>query len=269
MKLPNLELISYAHGSGSGASTPLLFVHGAWHGAWCWDVHFLPWFYEQGYNVYALSLRKHGNSNGNKPLWRTGIADYVNDVETVMAQLSAPPVVIGHSMGGFVVQKLLEKNKTPLAGAVLLAPMPNFSAWKIVLQLARLYPLRFIMANLNLSFYAFVNTPELVKQLFFSDNMPLNEVTVFAKQMQDESYRVMWEWLLQLPKPHHIQKLPPVLVAGAGNDFLIPPKETQRTARIYHTQAVILPHLAHDIMLDSNWQAAASLLKEWLAAHIA
>jgi len=268
VKLPNLELISYVHGNGGQTSTPLLFVHGAWHGAWCWDVHFLPWFYKHGYNVYALSLRKHGNSNGSKPLWRTGIADYVRDVETVMAQLAAPPVVIGHSMGGFVVQKLLKKNKVPLAGAILLAPMPNFGAWKIVLKLARLYPLRFVMANLTLSFYGFVNTPKLVKQLFFPENMPLNEVTVFAKQMQDESYRVMWEWLLQLPPHRRIQKLPPMLVACAGKDFIIPASNMQKTARFYHTEAVILPHLAHDMMLDPNWLAAASLLKEWLATHI-
>jgi hypothetical protein len=27
---------------------PLLFVHGAWHGAWCWDEHFLDLFADKG-----------------------------------------------------------------------------------------------------------------------------------------------------------------------------------------------------------------------------
>ena len=29
-------------------SYPLLFLHGAWHGAWCWDEHFLDFFATQG-----------------------------------------------------------------------------------------------------------------------------------------------------------------------------------------------------------------------------
>jgi hypothetical protein len=28
--------------------TPLLFVHGAWHGAWCWEEKFLPYFADRG-----------------------------------------------------------------------------------------------------------------------------------------------------------------------------------------------------------------------------
>lgn len=29
-------------------TTPVLFVHGAWHGAWCWDEHFLDFFADKG-----------------------------------------------------------------------------------------------------------------------------------------------------------------------------------------------------------------------------
>jgi pimeloyl-ACP methyl ester carboxylesterase len=32
---------------------PLLFVHGARHGAWCWDEHFLDFFADRGYACYA------------------------------------------------------------------------------------------------------------------------------------------------------------------------------------------------------------------------
>jgi len=33
---------------GTGKATPLVFVHGAWHGAWCWDEFFLPCFADKG-----------------------------------------------------------------------------------------------------------------------------------------------------------------------------------------------------------------------------
>ena len=60
--------------------TPLLFVHGAWHGAWCWDVHFLDYFAQHGFAAHAVSLRGHGNSEGRSKLRGTRIADYVQDV---------------------------------------------------------------------------------------------------------------------------------------------------------------------------------------------
>ena len=41
---------------------PLLFVHGSWHGAWCWDEHLLDFFADKGYRAVALSLRGHGEA---------------------------------------------------------------------------------------------------------------------------------------------------------------------------------------------------------------
>src|SRR4051812_12710578 len=77
---------------------PLLFVHGAWHGAWCWDEHFLDFFANKGYRALAVSLRGHGNSPTSKALRSCSIADYVDDVASVADSLRTPPVVIGHSM---------------------------------------------------------------------------------------------------------------------------------------------------------------------------
>jgi pimeloyl-ACP methyl ester carboxylesterase len=49
---------------------PLLFVHGGWHGAWCWDDHFLDFFADAGYRAVAVSLRGHGTSPTAKPARR-------------------------------------------------------------------------------------------------------------------------------------------------------------------------------------------------------
>ena len=42
--------------------TPLLFLHGTGHAAWCRDENFLPYFPEKGFSSHALSLRGHGKS---------------------------------------------------------------------------------------------------------------------------------------------------------------------------------------------------------------
>jgi pimeloyl-ACP methyl ester carboxylesterase len=49
---------------------PLLFVHGGWHAAWCWDENFLGFFADRGYRSIALSLRNHGNSDKKNPCQR-------------------------------------------------------------------------------------------------------------------------------------------------------------------------------------------------------
>ncbi len=84
---------------------PLLFVHGGYHGAWCWDEHFLGFFSDKGFRAAAVSWRGHGRSSLSKPLRSCSIADYVDDVRSAADNLGGQPVVIGHSLGGFVVQK--------------------------------------------------------------------------------------------------------------------------------------------------------------------
>ena len=109
-----LEVLDRAPRSASD-KPPILFVHGAWHGAWCWDEHFLDYFAEKGYRSVALSLRGHGNSTAPKSMRFCSIADFVDDIDTVAKSLPEPPVVIGHSLGGFVVQKYLESHEAPAA----------------------------------------------------------------------------------------------------------------------------------------------------------
>lgn len=117
---------------------PLLFVHGSWHGAWCWDEHFLNFFADKGYRAVAVSLRGHGNSPTSKPLRACSIADYVDDVASVADSLPARPVVIGHSMGGGVVQKYLESHQAP--AGVLLASFPPQGIAATYLKFARRHP---------------------------------------------------------------------------------------------------------------------------------
>ncbi|NDP38037.1 MAG: alpha/beta hydrolase [Rhodoferax sp.] len=64
------------------------------------------------------------------------LADYVGDVAQVARQLSAAPIVIGHSMGGLVVQKYLQMHGAP--AGVLMASIPPTGVLRTALHLARL-----------------------------------------------------------------------------------------------------------------------------------
>jgi len=127
-----LEVIDKGHCSDAHP-TPVLFVHGALHAAWCWDEHFLNFFADNGYRVLALSLRGHGGSPTSKRLRSCSSADYVEDMCSVADSLPATPLVIGHSMGGFIVQKYLETHRAP--AGVLMASVPPRGHLRAALRL--------------------------------------------------------------------------------------------------------------------------------------
>jgi len=78
-------------GQAATHGTPVLFVHGGYHAAWCWDEHFLDFFAARGYRALAPSLRGHGDSPLTGPLNECSIAAYVRDIASVADGLPTPP----------------------------------------------------------------------------------------------------------------------------------------------------------------------------------
>jgi pimeloyl-ACP methyl ester carboxylesterase len=255
-----LELIS-KYPPGNAHATPLLFVHGAWHAAWCWDVHFLDYFAAAGFASHAVSLRGHGASEGHDRLRWTRIAEYVEDVAQTAKEFSSPPVVIGHSMGGRVIQKYLEKYDAP--AAVLLSSVPPCGVLAATLRIARRHPWIFTKINLTLSLYPLVANAELAREAFFSEGLAENTAQAYAKQLQDESYLSYLDMMLfHLPKAELIKT--PVLVLGGARDKIFMPGEFAATARAFKTQPEIFPETAHDMMLEPRWQDVADRIVRWL-----
>jgi len=166
--LQELELIERLP-AGKAHLKPILFVHGAWHGAWCWEEFFLPYFADQGFHVKALSLRGHGNSEGRNRLRTTRISDYVVDVQTAFDSFDKPPVLVGHSMGGLIVQKFLESavpNSVPKA--FLLASVPPNGVWKTTLGILTRHPLVFLQVNLTMKLFPIVSTLSRTRESFWN-----------------------------------------------------------------------------------------------------
>ena len=255
-----LELIS-KQPAGAQHPTPLLFIHGMMHGAWCWDVHFLDYFAQHGFAAHAVNLRGHGDSEGRKRLRWTRIADYVEDVAQTVRRLSRPPVLIGHSMGGFVIQKYLEERDAP--GAVLLSSPPPAGLLGTALRIARRRPAAFAKVNATLSLQPVIATPELAREAFFSADLPDEEVRSYWGRMQDESYMALLDMVgLDRLKPTKVKTR--LLVLGVGRDNMLEPTDIEATARAYRTHCEIVPDVAHNSMLEARWQSVAERILVWL-----
>lgn len=188
----------------------LLFVHGVGHGAWCWDEHFLDFFADRGYRALAVSLRGHGNSPSSKPLRSCSLADYVDDVGSVADGLPARPVVIGHSMGGFVVQKYLEIHSAP--AGVLMASFPARGSIGPGLHKIKLHPWLMVKTALTGKVLHTLNTPELAREALFSTQTPELDVVRCLERLQEESPKALSETMFRRARPELIDV--PVLVLG-------------------------------------------------------
>lgn len=254
--------INKAASNASGFPVPVLFVHGAWHGAWCWEENFTGYFAERGFDCWSFSMRGHGQSDCDDFFHLSSIDSYVSDLESVVRQIGVDPVLVGHSMGGLVVQRYLMKHAAP--AAALMASVPPYGIMGFVLRFARRHPRTFVKFILTLNPRVAVSTRELVEDLFFSARTPSECVDTCFSEIGTESARAAIEMMaLRLPRAGKVRGVP-VLVLGAADDVVFTPREVKATARAYGVKARIFEDMGHDMMLEAGWQSAADAIISWL-----
>jgi pimeloyl-ACP methyl ester carboxylesterase len=178
---------------------PVLFVHGAYCGAWIWE-HFLGLFAARGYPAYALSLRGHGGSEGD--LATASFADYVDDVEIAARAIGAEPVLVGHSMGGLVIQHYLARGGKATAMVALASAPPS--------------GLRSSALHMTMG-----AAPAVIGRALFSSKSTPESRDRLLEKIQRESPRASAELMAPPPlTPPEAKDRPPILVLGGDADVL-------------------------------------------------
>jgi pimeloyl-ACP methyl ester carboxylesterase len=257
-----LEIIKEkAKGQPKGS---IVFIHGAWHGAWCWQDNFLSYFAEQGYDCYAPSLRAHGKSKSNKNLkWMT-ISDYAEDVLSVVKDIKGDVFIMGHSMGGYVVQKFLEDNGHLIKKGVLIASVPSNGAKdKPSKTIKAIGFSSFLKMNLTLDLAHCINTTQKARTLFFNPNTSDDIVNAAASKLQGESFfaylGMLNKWLI---KPQKIKT--PLLIVSAGKDWFFPPNEQAELVKTYNAPQKMYAEAPHNLFATEGWQQVASDIQQFL-----
>lgn len=259
----HLDLVS-RYPETAPKTPPLLFVHGSFSDARVWDVYFLPHFAGNGFAAHAFSLRGHGRSEGRERLATWRLADYVADLAQAVATLPGPPLLIGHSMGGMVVQKYLE-SAPAIAGVALLASVPPQGLLPSNLHMAMRHPFLFQQMALFSLLGPGYGSIDMMRRLLFSPDMPSAKLRDFFDYMQAESQVVSLDMMGLNPlrlKPDQVKA--PILVLGARRDVFVSPALVEETARCYRAECHIFPNMAHAMMLEANWRDAADYLLGWI-----
>ncbi|KAL0725174.1 hypothetical protein Bca4012_039773 [Brassica carinata] len=260
---------------------PLVFVHGSYHAAWCWAEHWLPFFSSSGFDSYAISLLGQGESD--EPLGtvagtlETHASDIANFIESNLS--SSPPVLIGHSFGGLIVQYYLANisNKQPLgatnaypdlSGAVLVCSVPPSGNSGLVLRYLFSKPVAAFKVTLSLAAKRFQTSIPLCRETFFSSAMDDHLVQRYQDLMKESSRMPLFDLKklnASLPVPKPKENSTEVLVLGAKDDFIVDDEGLKETGRFYDVEPVSIEGVAHDMMLDCSWEKGSKVLLYWLS----
>ena len=99
-----------------------------------------------------------------------------------------------------------------------------------------------------------------------SDNIPESEVERFMPLVDTESFRAYFDMLgLNLVKPEKIKK--PLMVIAGGQDFAAPLKAVLKTAEIYKVEPFVYPEMAHNMMMEPDYNRVVQDIDGWIAAR--
>jgi pimeloyl-ACP methyl ester carboxylesterase len=261
----------------SGNGTPVVFIHGLWLHATSWT----PWvtlFGEAGYRPMAASWPGDADSVELTRANPDGVANYgiddvVEHIGNMIETLPAKPILVGHSFGGMIAEKLLGQNRAVAAVAIDAAQI------KGVLPL----PLSSLRATLPV-FKSPANRHKAVsltsEQFRYSFG---NALTA------EESDALFEQWTIPSPgkplfeaaaanfSPHSPSKVDtanegrgPLLLVMGGQDHTVPESITKATLKQYrHSSAVTelmeFADRGHSLTIDSGWREIAQASIEWLA----
>nr|VFJ51160.1 MAG: Lysophospholipase, alpha-beta hydrolase superfamily [Candidatus Kentron sp. FW] len=258
----NLEIISRLPKKG-GEPTPLLFLHGAFCGAWVWDERFLPYFAKHGFAAHAVSLRGHGKSEGRDKLSSFRLTDYLEDLIETIESMEERPILIGHSMGGVIGQLYLRDHILP--GAVLMGSGPPHGMLAAATTTFLTNPFMSTQLSLMHFFGSDTASRNAMCKIVFADSASREEAWDFLRRTQPESFRVVFDltWPY-IPKNQGT----PLLVLGAGEDYFVPSYLVRGTAKAYDTEAEIFPGMGHAMMSGGKWQDVADRIIKWIKEEL-
>ena len=258
------------------AGRPVVFVHGLWLHATSWD----PWmdlFREAGYAPIAPGWP--GDSDTVEETRRDpsqvagqGIDDVVDHYAQVIRGLDTPPIVIGHSFGGLIVQRLLGQDLATAGVAIDPAPI------KGVLVLP---PSALKVASVALRRPA--NRREA--QALTTEQFRYGFGNALSEQESNDLYE---RWAIPSPgqplfeaafanfTPHSPAKVNtgnrgrgPLLVTAGGQDHTVPVAISRGTRKLYHKSPAVTDFMdfadrGHSLTIDHGWREIADYVLNWL-----
>ena len=248
--------VEHAAPAGRARSRSVLFVHGMWGGSW-YLRNYLHAAAQSGWDAWAVNLRGHGESPAPDGLGRASVLDYVADVRRCLDRLG-DVVLVGHSMGGLIAQKVAEGGGVAAAVFLTSAPPRGINAlyWPVLSRMAAYVPAM-------LGDRAFTVSRAHADSLFLNRLAPAQRDEAFPR-FGAESGRAARELALGRVGVDPGTVRCPVLVVGAEHDRITPAPLQRRIAGRYRAEYQEAAGHAHMLMLEDGWEQPFKEMLSWI-----
>lgn len=261
------------------AAAPVVFIHGLWLHADSWG----PWadrFQKEGYATVAPGWPGDGSTvqeTRERPdsVAGHGIQDVVDHYAQVIGSLDAQPIVIGHSFGGLIAQRLLGQDLAVAGVAIDPAPMKGI----IYLPLSALRVASIALRNPANRKRAVTLTPRQFRYGFGNAVSAEESGDLYERWAIPSPGKPLFEAAIANFSPHspakvntRNEKRGPLLVTAGGKDHTVPRAISKATLRRYRRSPAVteyeeFPDRGHSLALDSGWHEVADAVLSWLKGH--
>jgi len=255
--------------------TPVVFIHGLWMHPDSWQ----PWvalFRDKGYDPIAPGwpgdspTPAEANAHPER-LANVGIDDVVEHYAKIIRTLPAKPILVGHSFGGLIAEKLLGMGLASAAVALAPAQMRGVLPLPFV-QLKSAFP---VLSN---PFNYHRAVPQTKKQFHsgFASSVSEEESNdLWARYAIPGPGRPLFEAAFANVFPNTAAKVNitanrgPLLIIGGGKDRTAPESVTRAAHKLYRKAPTVndykvFPDRGHSMPIDSGWKEVANASLTWL-----
>ena len=248
-----------------GPKPKVIMVHGGFCGGWAFDAFRAP-FEAAGHACLAPDLRGHGT--GSRSVAGVSMSDFARDIADLIAAEPAPPVLIGHSMGGLVA--MMAAARARVSGLILLAPSPPWGVAGGSLEEAA--------SALSLHalgpFWLQAIEPDYASARLYSlDRLETEARRKTFNSMTAESGRALWETLNWWIDPFMTTSVAvdrikaPALVMVGAKDMIHPPATVRQTAERLGADFRVFEGMSHWLLGEPGWEDVAQACLEWTSAQ--
>ena len=260
----------------SNGPIPLMLIHGAWLSARSWE-NFASYFEQRGFAVSAPEWpRKHGDVEELRAeadeLKGLGIAEVVDHYDSLIRDLDQPPVLIGHSFGGLIVELLLDRGLGRAGVAISPAPPKGI----LVLPFSSLKAAAPALAHPSRWHGIVTLTPEEFSYGFVNTFSPEDAAAAYERYAVPETGQIFYEAgfaNFRMNPPSEVDfkndERAPLLVIGAEKDNTVPASLARKQYEKYQrsparTDYVEFEGRPHLLMAAEGWEDVAMSIDSWL-----
>jgi alpha-beta hydrolase superfamily lysophospholipase len=253
----------------------IVLIHGLWLTPLAWE-HWVDRYSKAGHRVIAPAWPGIEALRADPSVMNgVGVTEVAEHYEKIIRGMRTPPILIGHSFGGVLVQILLDRGLG--RAGIAIAPAPVKGVFRLpISSLRSAFP---VLSNPGNRRRTVALSPEQWHYGFTNTLGEAESKAAYDRYHVPSSGRPLWQAATANLLPNPATKVnfrngtrAPLLIIAGGADHTVPPALNRENYRRYDRSAAItdykeFPYRPHFTIGVPGWEAVADYALGWVAKH--